>query len=112
MQDGEFSRRTIPVEDYGYRNMERMSPSNVIYDLNVYNPFVGGIAITEDYVSGPKKVYKGCSMLLDGVFHSVLYYGYQWICEKLHLEVLNNIDSKAGPYRLIPFEAFDDFVFF
>jgi hypothetical protein len=31
MQDGEFSRRTIPVEDYGYRNIERMSPSDIIY---------------------------------------------------------------------------------
>jgi len=97
MKDGEFSRCTIPVEDYVYKNMERMSPFDVIYELYVYDPFVGGIAITEDNVSGPKKVYKGCPMLLDGAFYSVLYYGYQWIREKLHLEVFDNIDSKLGP---------------
>jgi hypothetical protein len=111
MQDGEFSRRTIPVRGYTYRQMERMSPSDAIYELYVYGPFVGGLLITEDYESGPEKVYKGCPMPLDGVFHSVICYGYQWIREKLHLEVLDNIDSKAGPYRLVPYEAFDDFVF-
>lgn len=111
MQGAEVDRCTlIPIQDYGYISMEDTSPSGIIYEMYVYGPVVAATNITNEYIKGPEKVYRGCPMPIDGVCHYVLCYGYQWIHKKLHLEVLDNISTRAGPLRVVPFDAFKSFV--